>query len=393
MGKWQAAYWGDKGVDIYQVADKGHTELLYSGSTEGLKKEGSGWQRRILILGRGNTIRLRKRYPPMNVKKLQSAIEIEAPDIFPMKNSSFHCRIAETDSTHIIANIWAWEREETDKLQTSFPFQYVIPEELAFLASPSGVYIYAIGSIVQVIAAGGGRFLDAASFPATAFSATDMALFLAGLADNISSIGEIRFYGNIKADVPPEFSSIVKKIAAERTPPFLEALRNASLKPFKRERRLFPQFVNANTLLRFAVYGILAYGLMLFFTLHNYDKAIAGLRNKSLALDKEIGALDADQSRPEEDIFRDIEARKLETVAPLKVLGVLAAELPEETCVKGLTLNQGMIEATISSRDPMALLKKLSGSRQISKISLKGSPVKDSVSGIYNSNFSLEIKP
>jgi len=90
--------------------------------------------------------------------------------------------------------------------------------------------------------------------------------------------------------------------------------------------------------------------------------------------------------------LQEVEARKLASTEPLKVLNILATELPEEAYVKSLVFNQGIIEATFSFHDPVALLRKLSGSERIAAARLKGSPVKDSASGIYNTVFSLEIK-
>src|SRR5271157_4161823 len=86
LAKWQAAYWGEEGVDIYQMAGEGQTDLLYSGPLDGLKPMKGGMQRRILIVGRRNAIRLRKRYPPMKMDKLLRAVEMEAPAVFPMVN-------------------------------------------------------------------------------------------------------------------------------------------------------------------------------------------------------------------------------------------------------------------------------------------------------------------
>ena len=75
MSKWQAAYLGEKGMEIYQMAGQGKAELLYSGSLDGLKPVSGGIQRRILILGRSKVIRIRKHYPPMKMDKLLRAVE------------------------------------------------------------------------------------------------------------------------------------------------------------------------------------------------------------------------------------------------------------------------------------------------------------------------------
>jgi len=59
VSKWQAAYFGEKGIEIYQMAGQSQAGLLYSGSLDGLKPVSGGMQRRILILGKNNFIRIR----------------------------------------------------------------------------------------------------------------------------------------------------------------------------------------------------------------------------------------------------------------------------------------------------------------------------------------------
>ena len=394
MSKWQAAYLGEKGLEIYQMADQGQAELLYSGLLDGLKSVYGGMQRRILILGRSKVIRIRKQYPPMKMDKLLRAVEMEAPALFPIVNCSFHCKIVETYPTHVILDIWAWEREPLERLRKSFAFGYIIPEDLTFLSSPSGIYIYPFGSMVHVIACGEGRFIDAASYPAAGFSKADLELFLTGLANSSSLIKEIRFYGDTAVDVPSALISCVKNIQRFDSPPFMKAVEGISIKPFRLENGIWPLNINREVLLRFAIYIVLAYGLMLYLTLNNYDKALMDLKNKVMMTGKEInllnnsGALQGDR-----ETINDFEARMKETVSPLKILDFLAAGLPEESYLKSLVLNNGILEVTVSSRDPLMVIKKLSSSERIGKVSLKGSPMKENSTGIYNFALSMEIKP
>ena len=394
MSKWQAAYLGEKGMEIYQMADQGQAQLLYSGSFDGLKPVSGGIQRRILILGRSRVTRIRKQYPPMKMDKLMQAIAMEAPALFPLTDCAFHCKIAETYSTHVMLDVWAWEREPLERLKKSFTFSYVIPEDLTFLSSPSGIYIYQYGSMVHVIACGEGRFIDSASYPAAGFSKTDMELFLTGLAYSSSLIKEIRFYGNTAVDVPPELISRVKKIQRADIHPFLQVIEGSSIKPFRVENGRWFLNINREVLLGFSIYTVLAYGLMLYLTLHNYDKVLMDLKNKIIVTDKEINLLNQGGSLPgDKEAINNFEARMKETVPPLKILDVLAAELPEESYLKSLVLNNGILEVTVSARDPLMVIKKLSLSGRIGKVSLKGSPMKEPSTGIYNFALSVELKP
>lgn len=394
MSKWQAAYLGEKGIEIYQMACQGQSELLYSGSLDSLKPVSGGMRRCVLILGRNKVIRIRKRYPPMKMDKILRAVEIDAPDIFPMVNCSFHCKIAKTYPTHVILDIWAWEREPLERLKKSFPFGHVIPEDITFLSSPSGIYIYQYGSMVHVIACGEGRFMDAASYPAACFSKADLELFLTGLADSSPSIKEIRFYGNTAVDVPSELISRVKNFPKADCPPFLQFVERSSIKPFRLKNEMWPLNISREVLLRFAIYTALACVMMLYLTLHNYDKALMDLKNKIMAADKEINLLNqGGLLQGDKEAIDNFEARMKDTVLPLKILDVLAASLPEESYLKSLVLNSGMLEVTVSARDPLMVLKKLSQSERIGKVSLKGSPTKEPSTGIYSFALSVELKP
>jgi hypothetical protein len=394
VSKWQAAYFGENGIEIYQMAGQGQAGLLYSGSLDGLKPVSGGIQRRILILGRSKVLRIRKHYPPMKMDNLLRAVEMEAPNLFPLVNCSFHCKIIETYPTHVILDIWAWEQEPLELLRKSFAFGYVIPEDLAFLSLPSGIYIYTYGSMTHVIACGEGRFMDAASYPAAGFSKADMELFLTGLPDSASLIKEIRFYGNTSVDVPPAFISRVKNFQKADNPPFLQEVEGSSIKPFRLKNGIWPLNVNREVLLRFAIYIVLAYGLMLYLTLNNYDRALMDLKSKIMTADKEINLLNpGGASQGGREAINEFEARIKETVSPLKMLDILAAALPEESYLKSMVLNNGVLELAVSARDPLMVIKKLSLSEGIGKVSLKGSPMKEASTGIYSFDLLVEIKP
>ena len=147
-------------------------------------------------------------------------------------------------------------------------------------------------------------------------------------------------------------------------------------------------------MLRFAIYTALGYGLMLYLTLNNYDKALMDLKNKIMTADKEINFLSPGGAfQGEQEAIKDFEAKMKETVPPLKILDVLSAALPEESYLKNLALNNGILEMTVSARDPLMVIKKLSRSEKIGKVSLKGSPMKETSTGTYNFALSVEIKP
>lgn len=393
MGKWQAAYWGEKSLDVYRIDGEKRTELIYSGPPEKLLPR-KGMQRRVLILGRSNVLRLRKQYPPAKIDKLMLAVEMEAPTLFPITDCSFHCRIAETYASHVVLDIWAWDSKPVEQLRKSFPFRFIIPEDLTFLSLPFGISIYTSGSMVHVLACGDGRFMEAASYPVADFSKADLERFLTGIAHNFPLIKEIRFYGNTFVDVPQPLVSCVKRLPENDCPPFLEAAAGISIKPFRQKAGISPWNINRTMLLRLAVYAVLSYGLMLFLTLNNYDKALTDLKNKTAAVERELNLLEhGGIAQDDQEAISDFEAKQKEIVSPLKIMNILASELPEGCHVKSLILNNGVLDTTVSVADPLLLIKRLSRSEKIGKVNLKGAPTKDGSTGAYTCVLSLEMKP
>jgi len=77
-------------------------------------------------------------------------------------------------------------------------------------------------------------------------------------------------------------------------------------------------------LLRFAIYTVFAYGLMLYLTLNNYDRALMDLKNKIMMTDKEINFFKppAILVKGAQETIRDFEGKNKGTVPPLKILDI-----------------------------------------------------------------------
>ncbi len=400
MARWQALYWGEGGVELYDVKNDG-LRRLFSGAIDALEPSGKrpmpAWPvRRVLIVGRSNFIRLRKKYPPGKPDQLSRAVAVEAPELFPLAAPVLHCRIAETYPTHVLLDIWAWEREPLDRLKAAFPFRYAVPEDLAFLAFPPMIHIYGSGSMTHLVACGGGRFFDAFSCQGADFSAGDVEKFRVGLGAHSGLMQETRIYGEdlLKGS---ERAGLHAKEMPGRDCPLPLAVMAASAFNFKsfRSAQGAPPFMNRAVLQRLALYGAAAYGLGLFLTLGSYDRALQESQVLSKTLDREIARIDSPGSgdRGDPEAFQEYREKLKADMSPLRVLDILASDLPEGSYLKSLSIHEGSVETVVLSRDPLMVIKRLGGSGKIGRVSLKGSPARDSATGAYSCALLLEMKP
>lgn len=395
MAKWQAAHWGESGIELYEFV-KGSANSLFSGPVDALAPAKAWLRRRVLVVARSNCIRLRKRYPPAKIDKLRRAVAMEAPDIFPIANPILHCRIHEDYGTHVMLDIWAWDQGTADRLRAAFPFQYTIPEDLAFLSLPPMIHIYQSGSVIHMLACGGGKFFDAVTCCAEDFSSDDIARFRAGLAGNASVIGETRLYGDNILSSEDEAALRIKRIPAASHPLCLAGITDAAFnfKEFRSPALGLP-LMNVSLVFRFAIYAIAACGVSLFLTVRNYDHALTDSRTLSRAIDKEIVLMESNSGKGVRDpeAFKEFQDKIKDDLSPLRILDVLASDLPEESYLKSLSLNDGVVDAVVISRDPLSVIKRLGDGGGIRKLSLKGAPVKDTATGKYSCSLSMEIKP
>jgi hypothetical protein len=248
--------------------------------------------------------------------------------------------------------------------------------------------------MVHVVACGEERFIDAASYPADDFTKADLDRFLTGLPDDLSFVKEIRFYGGVLVDVPSSVISRVKRVEEIDYPPFLEWVDGFSIKPFRVKTVMLSLHLNRTVLLRFALYAVLAYGLMLFLTLGDYDKALMDLKHKAILVENKIDLLQRDVvSQENPDMINNLEAIINKAISPLEVLDLLAVGLPEESHAKSLIVNNGIVDLIVSARDPLSVIRRLGSSERVDNVTLKGSPRKENSTGAYSFSLLLEIKP
>jgi hypothetical protein len=394
-----AAYWSKDGLGIYRIEKDKEPDRIAAGDIKSIKPIGHLFQTKVLIIGRDQLCHIRRRYPPASPNEIRKAVAFEIAEIFPLKEPTFFCRICETYKTHIFVDIWGWEKEEYAQVRKVFPFLYVIPEDLAFSSNASGVKIFRHNEMIHLVAHEGNRFVGAATFPAVRFEASDLERFMVGLEPLVSKIKEITVFGSFPL---PDLSQLPLKIVHRPVgayPPVLACLDKISpFSPASRQFLVLPEFnlwEKRHLLFRISLYLVLGYAGMLSLTLMYHEQAIRTVRLNVAQINRTLQSAAADttgaKSGDEETIRQEFNDYAGKIMPPLKAMELLAHHLPEGTQVNGITLREYDLEVSFSSGNPLEVIKKLSGVREVKKVQLKGAPVKDAKSGSYKFTVALQL--
>jgi hypothetical protein len=383
-------YWHKDGIEIYRYVDEKPVKYA-SGSLDKIKPVKGMFGKKVIIVSRELILHTRKKYPPAPKEKLIKAIGLEIGDIFPLSKPAFHFRVYESTHAHTMLDIWAWESEPYGRLKEVFPFNYVVPEDLVYSSDVPEVKVFQYRGMTNILAHSGGRFLGGASYPDSGIDENNMERFLSGLGRWRSDIKQIKVYGSVPFRFKDVGESKILRVAAGDYPPCMDGLAALHMKEFKvkGDARLSSRI---DLICRISIYLILGYGLMLYLTVRNYDHAAGEIRQKIDATDakishREIGQRIEDYS----DIIKEVNNKLSTKRSPLKVMDTLAKSLPVGTFITRVVLNENNLEVSVSSKDPLSVVKALGGAEGIKTVRLKGAPGKDAATGSYNFNVTVEL--
>jgi hypothetical protein len=351
-----AGYWHTEGLDLYDLSS-GRVKKI--GSDMG-QRAGRGswfqafWTKRLLVVGRGKSLHMRKKYPSTSVANIAAAVQMEVSDLFPIKNPAFVHRIFDVTETYTLVDIWAWEASTAESLKAGFPFTHVIPEELVFVADRPELLLWNEGEKQTFLAYGSRGFLGGAT--------------VMGEEPEVAKQRFLRSLG--------PYGEGIQEVQVKKTgePPCLAALHKVPLKGFKvKAQKEFNIPVEMG--LRVVAYGLLAYALFLFLSLHKYQEVGEELSQTLHGLNQQVKNQLHNGERPEDQesmqAIKDWLQRKM---SPLEVMNLLAEHLPQKDYLLRLAINQGKVDMTVSGRDPLKAIKALSRVEPFQKIGLKGSP-------------------
>jgi len=345
-------------------------------------------QKRVLVISRELLFYTRRSYPPIPLKKLKDALKVEVQDFFPLPKASYTFKIFEATEKFTLVDLWAWSKDEEERVEKIFPFQYVIPEDLLLVDEDTALKIYKQRNIYHLIAYVKGKFLG--SLSVADLTQKDVELFLTGLMPYSREIKKILIYGDMLKDFSQD--KTILRYSERLYPVSLEGLSKINLKEFK-VRRALP--LKIAPLLRLPIYLLLGYGVYLYATLQNYEKAIKELKTKISKLDRELAYFE-DRTAPSKDYSALISALNNKTsqvVSGLTVLNELAKTLPIGCTVNRLVLNEKRLELALTFEDPVEVIELLERSNMVKSVKLEGPPIKKTGAKLYDFRLTIELKP
>jgi len=387
-----AAYWHRDGLEIYNFAEEQPIRHA-SGAPAELQPVRNILATKVLIVGREQTMHLRKRYPPAAEDKLKKAVAMEIEEIFPIVRPTFYCRVFKAISSYVEMDIWAWESEPYEKIREVFPFTHAVPEDLLFLSEQPEVRVFPQRGLVHMVAHARGVFLDGVSLPPAKFDEGQIRRFLFGLSQIGAEMEKITIYGLPGFQMKAPTGVNVVRLEERIYPLCLEGVPRLELKEFRiKGAYQFVPFLQPALVARIFIYLTSGYALFLFLTMMNYDQAAKDIRQRIAAMDRKALALAASSSEPDySDVLRELNGKLEKSLSPIGVFDMLAQKLPEGSFITRIAAAENHLDIFVSSRAPLTVIKELGNEQRIKKVIVKGSPVKDRATGFYNVSLTLEL--
>jgi len=393
MGEWVmlVAYWHKDGLGIYRIAD-GKVEKYASG-TPGQLKPVKTIGKKLLIVGRDLFLHTRKRYPPASERDLKKAIQTDIEDIFPLKNPSYFSKIFEKAATYTLVDIWAWDNSEVDRVKTVFPFTHIISEDAAFISNEPEVSILINNGIASIVAYSKDGFIGSVSVREN-ISQQQFDIFLKSLGRYSDSIKRIIIYDDPYSKIADDlktFSLEVLNKQPKAYPVCIDYTGRLNLKDFRVAAR-YDIRKNIFMIMRGILYFFVALSISLAITAKNYDLSIEDINKKISRVISDMASLTSKTTGEDRDILDELNENLKDNMHPLKVMDMLAQYLPDKSYAIRIALNERKIELTLSSKEPLNVIKAIGQSDMIGAVKLRGGPVKDQLSGTYTFTVVAELK-
>jgi hypothetical protein len=386
-----AARYHGEDIEIYRIK-KDAVETVASGPVGELKPVRE-WGNKVLILGKEVSFYTRKKYPALSNKDLGNAVRIDVGDIFPLKEPSYTFKVRERAETYLLVDVWAWPRSIESEAAKCFPYTHVIPEDMAFLSQrPELTLFKGQNGITHAVAHDSEGFVGAFSFANRTPGEQQLNLFL----KNVSGITQINVYDRKALDVAERlkarFGAAVRIVDNVEWPASIEGARSIQLKGYGAglhedylARLAFP--------LRIGLYMALGCALMLYVTDRNYTSALGEMESRIERLSKDTKAVATTMKRRDETgDAKKIAAKVKGNRTPLAAMEVMATYLPEDAYVTRMVVSETGIDLSFSAKEPLKVIKSLSGAEPVKTVKLQGSPSKNNVTGRYNFVLHMEMK-
>ncbi|MFO0753212.1 MAG: hypothetical protein U0411_07810 [Thermodesulfovibrionales bacterium] len=393
-----AGYWHKEGFEIYRLKEGG-PEKLASGEPERMKPV-RALGKKVLIVGRDLLLHTRKRFPPASEADIRKAVRMEAGELFPLRNPAHSISIFERTETYTTVDIWAWDAAEGEKLRRIFPYTHILPEDRAFTADEPEITAMCGKESSWLLAYGKNGFLGGSTFRGD-LGGRHIEVLTKGISRHAGGIKRVRLFG--AGAVPRDLQGGPFEVVRGGTkgyPVSLDFLPRLQLKPFRVRTEQETALPYLGLAARAVLSLLLAYGLFLFFSGRNYDAAAREVKEKIGRLAAGMIVQGAGQgtgpgigktNEDDADALAELKEKRKAGTSPLRVMDMLAARLPEQSVVSRMLLNENLLELTLTTKDPIAVIKALGGTEGVKAVKLKGAPARDQ-KGIYTCALTLELR-
>jgi hypothetical protein len=392
------AYWQKDGLEIYHLVD-GKPVKYAAGTPDKIKPLREYFGKKVLIVGKDLLLHQRKKYPPAPEEKIMKAVALEIGEIFPLQKPAFQCRIFKSFSSYSIVDIWAWESDQYDRIREIFPFGFVIPEDLLYAVAEPEIKIFRYRGMAHMLAHADGKFLAGASYPEASFSLEDAQRFINSLEQFDLQLRRVVIFGKLPFSsekiIPTDLVGVNRPMVVNAPegnyPACLDYIAGADLRTFK-VSDVYRLWEKKDLFLRIAIYILLGYTAFLYLTLRNYDRSIDEIGKKMSVLNntsREASRSGDDYS----DVYNEINKKLAASPTPLKIMNTLAQNLPQGSFINRMVLSENHIDISVSSKEPLVVFKMLGNAPGISKVSIKGAPVRNRNTSLYEFNMTIELAP
>ncbi len=392
-------YWHKGGLEIYRLSTskrgsgpaEGKIAKFASGGLDTLKPVQS-FGKIVLVVGRDLLLHTRKKFPPASLEDLKKAAALETGELFPLKNPSFFLNVFERTPSYTLADIWAWESSEYDKLKRVFPFTHVLPEDMAFISEESEISALGGTEVSRLIAHSKKGFLGVSSFRGSV-TRSNIEKLVKAVGRHEGEFKRVNLYSverQAVADIHDAGFPVVKK-ENRGYPACLENLSRLDLKQFSvRTEPAVMEYIDIS--MRTVIYLLVAYGLSLIVTGMHYDAASDEVKMKTAKLTASMASIAQGQRKKDYAEASDALKEKMKTQrSPLMAMQALADNLPDKSYVTRMVLNDTNLELTLVSDNPLQVVKAAGRTEGFKTVKLKGSPAKGPT-GSYSFYLAVELK-
>jgi len=321
-------------------------------------------KKNVLVVGRELTCHVRQKYPPASDKALAGIVANHAADLFPMFSPpGFVWKVFQRHKNYTLADVWAWDKTSIEDFRARHDIDYVVPEDMLFFSAEPRVTIYGRGEKTFLAAHGPDGFIGAVTIVG-GLTERRMTLFIKSLGRMES---EIRNVENLLdgARTPEDHNG------ARPYPPPIDRLAGFKLAKNFRAAPLYVS-VDAGLVFRAAMYAAASYVFAVYLSIWDYNAAIARLRQDTERMDEKMSLTIKKSGGGSAPLtqYKELVRRVKTAPTPFDAWEILAVNLPENSRITNLAVNEKNVIALLSTRTPTEAIKIIRSSDKVESVDI-----------------------